>query len=48
VTGVLIAWAAIIGVIVVLALVLPCKGCKLRRDRLQRTYEEWKTRRAGH
>lgn len=43
----LIASAAGIAVIVGLALVLPCKGCRLRRERMERALEEWKKSRSG-
>ncbi|MGE3475860.1 MAG: hypothetical protein AB7H70_08630 [Rhodospirillaceae bacterium] len=34
--------AAIVAGIVGLALALPCKGCRLRRERLHHAYEKWK------
>jgi hypothetical protein len=47
VTGFAIAWALAIAAIVGLALVLPCKACRLRRERLERAYENWKKSRSG-
>jgi hypothetical protein len=47
VTGFLIVWGVAVVIIVGLALALPCKGCRLRRERLQRVYDEWKKSRSG-
>lgn len=43
----ILAWVVAVTVIVGLALALPCKGCRLRRERLQRAYENWKKTRSG-
>jgi len=47
VTTVLLIWALLVAVIAGLALILPCEGCRLRRERLQRVYEDWKKSRTA-
>lgn len=39
--GALIAWGVGIIAIVGLALILPCEGCRLRRERMKRAYAQW-------
>lgn len=38
----LIAWAIGVGAVIGLALILPCEGCRLRRERLKRAYAQWR------
>ncbi|MGE4063643.1 MAG: hypothetical protein AB7E79_09770 [Rhodospirillaceae bacterium] len=45
-TEVLIFWALAVIVIAGVALALPCQGCRLRRERLRRAYDDWKKSRA--
>lgn len=44
---VLIAWAIGVGAIIGLALILPCEGCRLRRERLKRAYALWRETRSA-
>lgn len=46
-TTILIVWAAAIALIVGLALLLPCQGCRLRRERMRRAYEAWRKAKDG-
>jgi hypothetical protein len=47
VTAFILAWVIGVAAIVGLALALPCKGCRLRRERIQRAYDAWKKSRSG-
>ena len=41
-TEILTVAGLVIAVIIGLALALPCKACRLRRERLERALEEWR------
>lgn len=41
-SGFIAAWVLGVGAIGILALVFPCKGCRLRRERMKLAYETWK------
>jgi hypothetical protein len=47
VTEFILAWVIGVAVIIGLAFALPCNGCRLRRERLQRAYDDWKKSRSG-
>lgn len=39
--------AAVVMVIVGLALALPCRACKVRRERMRAAYERWRAAKGG-
>jgi hypothetical protein len=39
--------AAIVAAVICLVLILPCKACQRRRERLQAAYEHWRQTRTN-
>ncbi len=46
-TALLLISGATVAVIVVLALVLPCPACKLRRERMRAAYQRLRAKKSG-
>lgn len=46
-TGFFIAWGVGVAVIIALALILPCEGCRLRRERMRQAMEALRRRKSG-
>jgi len=39
--------AGLVGALTILALALPCEACRLRRERMKKTYAEWQAARGA-
>jgi hypothetical protein len=45
---VLLISGGLMALIVAIALILPCKGCRLRRERMKRAYDAWQASKKPH